>query len=306
MSSRLVFWLIVTTLLMGCGNVVSTQGDHSTNKIAMPTIPSAIVDVDSRREYLAQHYWDGVDFTDSLFLKNDSLVGCRVAGYIQVLMMNPPSVIERSVDQLLGRALSLGYEPFERLTSTFEDYLYNPNSPLRNEELYLYILRYTVERSALDDIYKIRPRRQLEMALRNRVGEEALDFEYTTLSGELSTLHATTTRYTLLFFNSATCSECLRVRRILSESETLKSMVSAGVMTILSIYPDANESEMLKDELSPHFIYALDTKGAIYKERLYDLRALPNIYLLDSTHRVVHKDIAIEKLLRYLPTQSER
>ena len=38
-----------------------------------------------------------------------------------------------------------------------EKYLYDPNSPLRNEEMYIAVLEYLTESSSLSDVEKIRP-----------------------------------------------------------------------------------------------------------------------------------------------------
>lgn len=296
--------VVVATLSIGCGNGVIAQ--NQTNSLTLPEIPSTITDLSARREYLSEHYWDGFDFSDIELIKNDSLMGYAVAGYIQVLMMNSPDAVEKSVDISLSRALKHGYEPFERLSSKLEDYLYHPNSPMRNEELYIYVLRYTVEKSELEPIYKLRSRAQLEMALKNRVGEVATDFEYENRAGKLSTLQAIESPYTILFFNTPDCEDCTRVKNYIGGSSLLTQMVDVGVLTILGIYTEGN-IEMWREALYPsNILNTADTKGKIDREQLYDLKALPCLYLLGSDKRVLLKDLSIEQIERALMRSQSR
>lgn len=70
---------------------------------------------------------------------------------------------------LLGRA-EANEEAFYLFGELCEKYLYAPDSPCRDEELYRYALLTVVESDRLDDYRKLRPRYQLNMIGRNRVG----------------------------------------------------------------------------------------------------------------------------------------
>ncbi len=297
--------MVVATLLMGCGNGANSSSTHSDTRphLALPTVPSTIADIDARREYLAMHFWDSIDLANMELLQSDSLMGLAITGYTQLLMMNPAEVVERSIDKSLSRALDLGYKSFESLTSRFEDYLYDPNSPMRNEELYIYVLRYTVERAPLAEVYKTRARRQLELALKNRVGERALDFSFESREGVSSTLYATQSEYTILFFNTPDCEECARIKGYIAHSELLTQMVDVEKLTILAIYAEANLEQWRAGEYPEEVVNCADTKGEILGRKLYDLKAMPTLYLLDRDKRVILKDRTINEIENFLSTK---
>ena len=73
---------------------------------------------------------------------------------------------------------------FQYFSEMMEKYLYDPNSPLRNEEMYIAVLEYLTESSSLSDVEKIRPAHLLELALKNRIGTPATDFTYTLANGK--------------------------------------------------------------------------------------------------------------------------
>ena len=55
------------------------------------------------------------------------------------------------------------------LTSLADKYLYDPNSPMRNEELYISVLDAMLKSPILDDTEKIRPKARRSLAQKNRI-----------------------------------------------------------------------------------------------------------------------------------------
>lgn len=118
-----------------------------------------------------------------------------------------PSDAAASLDRLLAGA-SADTAMFRYLTGLLEKYLYDPNSPMRSEELYIPVLRYLVASPQLDSLAKLRPRARLEMALKNRPGDTAADFAYVDLKGRSGRMHGLRSEYTVLFFNNPGCPAC--------------------------------------------------------------------------------------------------
>ncbi len=263
---------------------------------SMPEIPPMVVGVEERRAHLVEHYWEGFDFSSQGMLDSEEVRGGAVAGYIQLLGMCDTVTISRGVGIALGSALGGGYESFEKLCSTFEDYLYNPNSPMRDEEMYIYVLRYVVEAASLEDIYKLRSRRQLEMVLKNRVGESSNDFSFVTRQGVESSLYAIDCDYTILFFNTPDCEDCKRVKRYIEDSKALNYMVGSGALKILAVYPESDYELWRGAEYPSLMINATDREGVLRSESLYDLKALPTLYLLSKDKKVILKDVSIEQI----------
>ncbi len=313
LNSRLmvkVLLMAIATLFVGCGGGVVSRGSGkmgSKPSFSLPELPLTLSSLEGRSEYLAEHYWDNFDFGRLELFEDDSLMWIVVGGYIQVLEINPTEVVKSSVDIALNRALSVSYDSFEGLTSLLESYLYNPNSPIRNEELYEYVLRSTIASNKLEDIYKLRSRKQLEMVLKNRVGELSLDFVYELADGRgSSSLYEVGGRYTLLFFNTIDCEDCLRVKEYIGSSELFASMVASGDLSILAIYTEGDIESWRTTPYPQVVINGADSEMVVTRERLYDLRALPTMYLLDSDKRVLLKDCYVEDAELYLSRRTSR
>lgn len=111
--------------------------------------------------------------------------------------------------------------------------------------------------------------------MKNRIGDKAADFAYTTQNGGKSTLHQATGDPLMLFFFRPECEICKEVKAYVKEKGVDKRV------KILFVNPDTDTH--------------IDT--------IYDLQASPTLYLLDKNKRVLLKDAPIEQIEQYLTTQ---
>ncbi len=177
--------------------------------------------------------------------------------------------------------------------------LYDPNSTYRNETLYIWILEVLTGESNLDDLIKKRYREQLELALKNRPGAVATDFEYTTNKSKTGTIHKTKGEFILLFFYDPDCQTCQRAIEFLKENESVKKMGSRLVK--LAMYTGEELAKWLETtgKFGSEWIVAHDNNMAVSLNKLYDRRPSPSIYLLDSSKKVILKDALPDEVAGY-------
>lgn len=170
-------------------------------------------------------------------------------------------------------------------------YLADPNSPFRNENQLISFLEGMLSVGSLPEAISLRAEENLRIASLNRPGSVANDFEYITRNGKKLTLHQSATDKLLLVFYDPECSHCSDILRMLMENEQLNEAVEAGKVKILAIYAEGKRDvwEKTKRELPSNWSVGYDLTGILDKE-LYDLPAMPTIYLLDSDSRVILKD----------------
>ena len=73
-------------------------------------------------------------------------------------------------------------------------------------------------------------------------------------------------------------------------------------LTVLSIYPDEELDEWRKhlNEFPKEWINGYDKKFAIKEQQLYDLKAIPTLYLLNKEKTVLLKDATAQAIEEYL------
>lgn len=271
-----------------------------------PQAPSALED-SAKMAWTAEHYWDSFDFADTVQLADMERMGPAVVGYLQLLASVPAQDAAGSISGMLDKAMEGNYAAFERFTEWYEETLYDPNSPLRNEELYIPVLEYTVSSPRVDSLMKLRPRSQLDMALRNRHGDVAADFAYTTPDGRAHRLSGLKARFTLLYFYNPDCPACREIKDYIGTSQHFGDWMEKG-LRVLAVYPD-EDLTLWRERLSQMpegWIVGCDKGHKLMDERLYDLKAIPTLYLLDGDKRVILKDVTAGEVEGWLAGEAGR
>ena len=83
---------------------------------------------------------------------------------------------------------------------------------------------------------------------------------------------------------------CRSIQKQISASALLTEMIASKKLTVLGIYPDADIDLWRKHPLPDSWINGYDKGCIIDQKRLYDLRAIPSLYLLDKDKIVLVKD----------------
>lgn len=293
---RIVLILAAACCLAACGSRPVRTADAGTEaadlpRVYLPPEPPAQLTPEGRRDYLRLHYWDGFDFADTLFLARADTSGMleTFARYVMVLSDRPAD--PAPMDSLMRRA-AVSRPMLDYFSMLADGVLHDPNSPLRNDEFYIPVLQAQLRAPWYDEYERIAPQYDLEMAMQNRLGHPANDFRYTLASGASGTLYGLRAEYILLFINNPGCPMCRDIREAITSSPMLSMMIERGQLKVLAIYPDEDLGEWhdYRDHIPASWINAYD-KGCVIREKsLYDLHAIPAMYLLDSRKRVLVKD----------------
>ena len=241
---------------------------------------------------------DGFDFADTTLISKPRITEQAFVDFLSLL----PYAADASVplDTMFRRA-SADPAMFFHFVSLGEKYLAGRWSPMRDEDLYIDMLRVLGSGTSFPAGESGRARFRLEMALKNRPGEPATDFGYVLRDGRCGSLYGTDAEYLIVFFNDPGCAECREVRSGLENSSDLARLLGEGRVRILSLCVSGNATNLraaiVGEEGSDGWIDAFDEAQTVYAERLYDLQSLPVLYLLDSDKRVLLKDATVEQIV---------
>lgn len=300
--------LVLSVLLLSsCGDRASAQQDTKPevkpHTFSLPTIPTTLADPASRAEHLVLHYWENLNYADSAAWtgSTDKLEQAFV-DYIVLFPHTTAEVAGRSIAGTIDKAAKdrLVYDWFAEM---FEKYLYDPNSPFRNEEVYRVVLQQIIANEKIEKTYKVRPAYQLEQVNKNRTGTVAADFTYTLADGRKGTLHNIKADYTILYFNNPDCTDCQRTKELLESWQKSGNIPGNPNIQILALYPD-EDTEAWKayaPAMPSTWLNACDeTPEKDIKNKLYAIRAIPSLYLLDKDKRVILRDAVAEQVIQVL------
>jgi hypothetical protein len=301
-------WILLLTGMLGCKNANNTQVEQTvpndtiqatTEPFIVPEIPVLITRPELRHEYLIEHYWDHFDFADTAYTPSPEITEQAWVEYINLLRHTSLNKAQAVIKAMIVKS-EQNKKLFLYFTDMASKYLHEPNSPARNEELYIPVLEAMTQTPVLNDTEKLLPRHRLKSAYRNRAGTRAIDFRYTTIAGKTGTLYRIDGEYLLLFFNEPGCPSCKEHIESIRHSAVMNQLLAEHRLTILSIYAgeDADEWKKHYANYPPGWINGYDPSLKIEKE--YDLKAIPTLYLLDKNKTVLLKDATFAEIESYL------
>lgn len=276
----------------GAGRPAVAQGADTLRTYDMPRPPAMMADPEARAAYVAEKYWHAFDFRDTTWLSDTASLEQTFANYLGALEYAPREAASSSLRDMLRRAKVEG-RMYRRLAELAERYLYDPNSPMRDYELYGSALDAMLASPVLDTLEKIRPAHQREVIGRNRVGSVAADIRYETPDGRTGALSRLRTPYVLLFFHDPDCGMCRELTMRLDASPMLRRLIDGERLTVLTVYPDQDEQAWrthAAEMPQRGWVHGWDRAQTLNEKDIYDVRARPTLYLLDGGRRVLLKD----------------
>lgn len=159
-----------------------------------------------------------------------------------------------------------------------------------NEELYISFLNGLLGVDTLPSFIREREAEHLRIASLNRPGMIAADFRYIDRRGVTSTLHAIDGPLLLIFYDPE-CSHCSDILRWIADDRVINGAIDRGDLTVLAVYAEGKRDvwERTKGDMPSNWRVAYDLTGILDRD-LYDLPAMPTLYLLDGDSRVRLKD----------------
>lgn len=296
-SSTLGFWLpmgLIVALLWAC------NGNNNSKKESNETTPQK-ASMTSTADSSLLHFWDKFDMNDTAQVKNPDIGEQKLADFIGLLSTTPDSAQrDKAVDGMLEKAKS-NRPNFDHFIKLYERYLYDGNSPMRNDIVYESVLRYLIKTDLLSDLEKEAYRPTYKLLLRNKAGQLAEDFSYELANGKKQKLSQTKAKYTFLLFYDPECSHCKETIHQLRDTPQLVQLFEQQQVQVLAIDPwgDRNKWKDYIPEISEKWINGFDSESKILSFNLYDLKASPTIYLLDENKRVLLKDTYLQPVIQY-------
>lgn len=228
----------------------------------------------------------------------------KIVDYIGYAMELPieegQTMMRRLFDNIVADELSDTTKfAYLKLTEIVSRYLYDPNSPLRDEDLYLpFVERMAASRLTSDDI---RPAYEFEarMCALNQRGQVVPDFQFTDLGSRRHSLYDVKSRFTILFFSNPGCEACREIIEVLDSDDLIREGLSSGEISIVNVYID-DDIQAWKEYAVRYpktWLSGYDHIHSLRDDGNYYIRAIPSVYLLDSKKAVILKDADLNRLM---------
>ena len=315
----LIAALAILTVACNSGNTAKEKAEQKFQALPFPDVqvPAMVSDPAEALEFLAQNYWNKITdpsreyLCDSLYVSGVSKddVEQKFADWTAVLNNVSLDMAQKALGNLYDRIYACEKQNpssnvFETFVSIVQSYLYDPNSPLRDEDFYLpFVTRYA-KYEGLSEVEKGKYEREARLCGLNRRGMKAADFRFSDKSGRMRNLYDINADYTLLFFSNPGCNACMEIINVLRDDQVISSLINSGRMAVLNIYIDEDiQAWRSYMPVYPENWYnGFDPDYILRSNEIYCIRAIPSLYLLDKGKNILLKDVPENVLFNYLVT----
>ena len=274
MKARLfsLFILLACMLIQAQAQTKAQAPSQPQQSFPYPALPDTLRSVEQRAGYLSEHYWDNYNFADTLMLKSEEVTEQGFVNFIDILGRFSPAIAQKGITGFTQRAFK-NTAAKERFESLIEHYFENPQSPLRNDRVYLLFLEEMKNSPCFDEAEKERLAFKIKTTNKNLPGDIAINFNFKDENGKSHQLSDYRDQKVILYFYDPDCENCHKV------SAWLKQQTIPADIKVLKIIADNPISH------------------------IYSLRAMPTIFLLDKGNLVVLKDCTAQELIAYVSSK---
>ena len=312
--AALISMLTLCALLSACrGRPGAPAAEQPLRPFPRLEIPAVYTDQADRQAFLLDHFWDAFLSGDGHCDEQAVLgvakedVELQVATYIQLLEMIPLPQAQEKMRHFFSQvetcqAADTSRHVFLLMEQIVVRYLYDPNSPVRNEDLYLPYVQGLAESPFTREAVRPGYAYEAQMCALAPTGSVAPDFRFTDARGRTRRLHEVRAGATLLFFSNPGCPACQEIINTLKAVPGIDEMIRRGDFAVVNVYIDEDVTAWREYEPSypRNWLCGYDPDGLVRSDRIYNVRAIPSLYLLDGDKRVLLKDAPTERVVSWI------
>lgn len=285
--------LILTLLAVLALAPVATAADG--DLFPYPKPPEDMSGLTERCDFLVGRFWNQCDFKGAMSKKDkfDNTFG----DWISFMPYATADTVHAAIDRLIKKNEKNGPVTLE-LARMAEKWAHSDTTDTYSDEIFLPFAKAAATHKKIPAAERARFESQVKIMENTVLGQPVGHLDYVKTDGTKASLADTRTQLIVLFFNDHECDDCNMARVRLSADINATALIKAGVLTVLSIEPGDASTEWLAAAASYPQEWIIGSSADA--DEYFSLREFPSIYLLDSRHRLLAKEMNIDSLLATL------
>lgn len=258
----------------------------SARDLELPKMPDDLRSPAERARYLLEHYWDAMDWRDTALTRDDMFMEQAAADFYSVFHAVDSLTASKAVGIMLDGA-SADPAAYTRIADISRSYLFDPESPIADDESFIVAADRLLADQKLNDADLLRLAESKRMAMMNRVGQKAADFEYIDRAGNVSALYDALGAHpqNILMFYDPDCHIC-------AELEERLMAMELGDIGVIMICPFGEQDGLWAQHaatLPGDWTVGRPVSEGFEDEELYELRSIPTVLMIDNNGIVLSK-----------------
>jgi len=254
---------------------------------------------DEQNIFLKNHFFENVDFTDTMLIRSTFLTS-RVVNYLSLYQMNANSQKELEDNMLMGVDSVLIYAQVNQQVYEFLiDFLIHGFESIGFEKG----LEHIANASTLDQFCenterKLKLENKLELIKKLAIGQPAPDFTINDIDGNKISLKDVDAKKTVLIFWASWCPHCDEIMPVINSFYGDGSNFNVIAISIDESEDDLRESLAESNYNWTNIAEYKGWNGDIVEE--YGIAATPSIFILDENKKIIGKPVGKKEVSKFL------
>ncbi|MDE5998134.1 MAG: DUF5106 domain-containing protein [Muribaculaceae bacterium] len=291
--------LILSAVLMGFSAYASAQEVNDSTELIdtgvmyldplfeYPTAPEELTEFREKCNWLANNFWNSLDIKKKDAVDQNKLNDAFKV-YATTIQYADKDVVTMAVDKLMKNLQKNPMLTFQMIKAA-EETIYGPRAEFWIDELYARMLATAMSNKKFPASKRMRYEQQLKQLENSLIGKTPATFNFVRPNGDTAQYFPMSTP-TIIVFGDPDCEECRMGKLRMQSNISFSNAVKNGKINVLFIIPDAESGweKTVSDFPKQWSVGASDTVAEVY-----DIREIPEIYVVDSEGKIVNKHIGV-------------
>lgn len=291
--------LIITVALVALSSTTSAQVVNDSTELIEPGVmyveplfeypvaPEELSQFTDKCNWLANNFWNPLDLKSQEALDQNKL-NHAFKVYATTVQYAEKDVVTAAVDKLM-KSLQKNPTLLYQMTKAAEETVYGPRADFWIDELYARILSSALASKKFLASKRPRYEQQLKQLENSLIGSTPAKFNFIRPNGDPAQYFPMNTP-TMILFGDPDCDECRLGKLRMQSNINFNKAVSDGKINVLFILPDAEPGWEKKVEDFPKG-WTVGASDSV--DDIYDIREIPEIYVIDSSGKIIGKHIGV-------------
>lgn len=261
--------------------------------------------------YQKKHYWDYVDFTDSLILNlHKPSLDEKLNDYFEnhVMVLPHPDSLFRACDELVIKSRS-NKGVYRHVLEYCMMYCFE-NKIMGMDEAFVKIVQKYYMTGKVDWRDEKSLKTVTDEAIKrqyNLIGHKAVELQLPTIDGQVASLHEIKAPFTLVIFWEPNCGHCKK--QVPLAKKEIYDRFSPYGLKVYAVHAHTNK-EAWEEFVEKHelfdFINVWDPNNQSHYRTLYNAFTTPAMYILDKEKKFIAKNLSIEQMVDLLKNEYKK
>lgn len=257
-----------------------------------PIAPEDIAEFGAKCDWLAENFWNPLDLKTKDAVDQGKLNDAFKV-YATTIQYASKDKVTASVDKLM-KNLQKNPMLLYQMTKAAEENIYGPRAEIWIDELYAKILTSALGNKKFPKTKRARYELQLKQLNNTMTGNKPAEFDFTRSNGEPARYFPMATP-TIIIFGDPDCDDCRMGKLRMQSNVAFSKAVTDGKLNVLFIIPDPEEGWQSK---VTDFPTNWTVGGSESVSEKYDLREIPEVYVIGSDGKIVAKHVRVMKAMQ--------